>query len=60
MWVYCWYGNDEQYALRSVDLNKLKEKVLNKGLKWREFTKMVKQVQLIDEYYQDDDEDDSD
>lgn len=33
MWVYCWYGNDEQYALRSVDLNKLKEKVLNKRVK---------------------------
>ena len=26
MWVYCWYGNGEQYALRSVNLNKNSKK----------------------------------
>lgn len=37
LWVYRWHEDGKQQTLRSVDLNKLKEKVLNNGLEWREF-----------------------
>lgn len=37
LWVYRWHEDGKQKALRSVDLDKLKEKVLANGLEWREF-----------------------
>lgn len=37
IWQYSHYVNGKQKAIRSVDINKLKEKVLAKGLEWREY-----------------------
>lgn len=33
-WVYRYRKNNKTYKIESVDINKLKEKVLNQGLKW--------------------------
>ena len=35
-WVYQYYEGGKQKAITSVDIDKLKEKVLDKGLEWRE------------------------
>lgn len=39
VWVYQYYDGGKQKSIVSVDLNKLKEKVLAKGLEWIEFDK---------------------
>ena len=38
-WEYQYYENGKRYFISSVNLEKLKEKVLNKGLLWIEFNK---------------------
>lgn len=35
-WGYSYYDGDKRKVISSIDLDKLKEKVLNKGLEWRE------------------------
>lgn len=37
LYRYTYFEESKQKAIKSVDLNKLKEKVLAKGLEWREF-----------------------
>lgn len=37
IWKYSYMENKNHKAIINVDLNKLKEKVLAKGLEWREF-----------------------
>lgn len=37
LWTYRWMENGKSMKLSSVDLDKLKQKVLDKGLEWREF-----------------------
>ena len=41
---YTYYENGKQKAISSVDLDKLKEKVLAKGFKWEEYSKEEKGV----------------
>lgn len=36
-WIYSWYEGGKRKEISSVDLNKLKEKVLSRGLEWIEF-----------------------
>jgi len=35
-WIYRWRENGKQYTIKSVNLSKLKEKVLARGLEWIE------------------------
>ena len=40
IWVYRWYDNDKRKAITSVDLIKLKEKVVDRGLPWIKLSDM--------------------